>query len=144
MKLYLLEAQQYLVDVMPTNADIWGFCNRWYLEGVKRSVPYHLQKGLSINILSLPYFLATKLEAHSDRGESLYISKDMEDVSLILHGNTRLALEIAKVDSELKNYLAEKLTPIKNLPPIELRRFCECYRVDIDRVQESLECFDNL
>lgn len=133
--------QGIIVDVMPTNADIWGFCNRWYLEGVKRSVPYQLPGGLSINILSLSYFLATKLEAHNDRGESLYISKDMEDVSLILNGSSRLPVEIKKVDPDLRNYLADNLRVLKELPAIDLRRFCECYRVDINRILASLDWF---
>ena len=56
-----------IVDVMPTKSDILGFTNRWYQPGFKNAIT-HILGEEQIKIFSLPYFLASKLEAFVDRG----------------------------------------------------------------------------
>jgi hypothetical protein len=56
------------VDVMPTQEEILGFSNRWYLPAIKDAVPVLLKGDLTIRLVTPPYFLATKIEAFKGRG----------------------------------------------------------------------------
>ena len=58
------------VDIMPTDERILGFSNRWYSEGIIYSIPYEIEKGMTIQILSIPYFIGCKLEALFNRGNA--------------------------------------------------------------------------
>lgn len=58
-----------IVDVMPSDASILGYANRWYVEGLALAVPFELPNGRAIRIFKPAFFLATKLEAFSGRGE---------------------------------------------------------------------------
>ncbi len=55
------------IDVMPTDEKILGFANQWYSEAIKNAIKISLSKGLEINIVTAPYFLATKIEAFYSR-----------------------------------------------------------------------------
>ncbi len=72
------------VDVMSTKEVGWAPANPWFGPGFK-----YLQKqqieDKTINILSLAYFLATKLTAFHDRGaKDARTSHDLEDITYIL------------------------------------------------------------
>ncbi|MBX2842894.1 MAG: hypothetical protein KTR26_14080, partial [Flammeovirgaceae bacterium] len=56
------------VDVMPTDEKILGFSNKWYKEGIASKVERKLPNGLTIYIFPVAYFLASKFEAHKNRG----------------------------------------------------------------------------
>ena len=56
------------VDFMPDDAEILGFTNRWYAEGIETAVPAMLDEALEIRHLTPPLFVATKLEAYRGRG----------------------------------------------------------------------------
>ncbi|AII54256.1 hypothetical protein N008_20000 [Hymenobacter sp. APR13] len=60
--------QGMTVDVMPTEPEILGFSNPWYPAGFAHATIYRLPNGLEIRILSVVYFVATKLVALRDRG----------------------------------------------------------------------------
>ena len=51
------------VDVMPTQEDILGFSNRWYLPAIETANYVEIEKELAIKLVTPPYFLATKIEA---------------------------------------------------------------------------------
>ncbi|OHD69975.1 MAG: hypothetical protein A2W19_02870 [Spirochaetes bacterium RBG_16_49_21] len=73
------------VDVMPINEQILGFSNRWYPEGIRNATIASLPSGRGISILSLPYFVATKLEAFKNRGGGDFrMSHDIEDIVIVL------------------------------------------------------------
>jgi len=55
---------------MPTNDPSIGFKNIWYPDGFAEAIGYQLDEQNTIKILSPPYFLATKLEAHKGRGKN--------------------------------------------------------------------------
>lgn len=74
------------VDVMPTSENILGFSNKWYPVAFANSILAPLSDGPSIRIFSAPYFLATKLDAFSDRGDNDgRLSSDFEDVVHVLN-----------------------------------------------------------
>jgi hypothetical protein len=56
------------VDLMPTSETVLGFSNPWYGEASRSATRHILPSGISINLISAPAFLATKLEAFDSRG----------------------------------------------------------------------------
>ena len=95
------------VDVMPTQEDILGFSNHWYLPAIENANYVQLEKGLAIKLVTPPYFLATKIEAFKGRGEGDYMaSHDMEDIITVLDGRREIVDEIKSSSDELKTFLS--------------------------------------
>lgn len=87
---------QVMFDLMPVDASILGFSNRWYGEAVATAQPYRLSNGLQIRLVSAPAFVATKLEAFADRGRGDFLaSHDLEDVLNVIDGRPELPDELA-------------------------------------------------
>lgn len=97
------------VDLMPTDASVLGFANRWYPLAVKTAQDLTLSTGVTIRLISAPAFLATKFEAFRDRGRGDYLgSHDLEDVINVLDGRLELVDEIVAAEPELRRYLVEQ------------------------------------
>jgi len=95
------------VDVMPTQEDILGFSNHWYLPAIENANYVQLEKELTIKLVTPPYFLATKIEAFKGRGGGDYMaSHDMEDIITVLDGRREIIDEIKSSSDELKNFLS--------------------------------------
>jgi hypothetical protein len=103
------------VDVMSPDGEIFGFTNQWYKEGVEKAV--QLKSPLpEVKILSLPYFLATKMEAFLGRGHGDYQgSPDMEDIISVLetHQKDKMEISLKNTSDELKSYLDVHLNHLK-------------------------------
>lgn len=96
------------VDVMPTDEKILGFTNRWYSPAIKGATEMELPGGMTILMVTAPYFLATKIEAFYGRGNGdCMASHDMEDIIALLDGRPEIIDEIRSSPSELRGYLAE-------------------------------------
>ncbi len=105
------------VDLMPTEASILGFSNRWYPLAVATAEVVTLPSGAEIRLITAPLFVATKFEAFADRGaEDLLGSHDMEDIIGLVEGRPELPVDIAAAISELKIYLAEKCSALLAMP----------------------------
>ena len=84
-----------IVDVMPTDDNILGFSNRWYLPAINNSVTIELEPNLEIQIVTAPYFLGTKLDAFFGRGRGDYLaSHDMEDIINFINGRVEILEDI--------------------------------------------------
>lgn len=95
------------VDVMPTQEDILGFSNRWYLPAIQEASRLEIEKDLAIQLVSPPYFLATKIEAFKGRGGGDYMaSHDMEDIITVLDGRPGVGSEIRRSSDDLKDFLS--------------------------------------
>ena len=95
------------VDVMPTQEDILGFSNHWYLPAIENANYVQLEKELAIKLVTPPYFLATKIEAFKGRGKGDYMaSHDMEDIITVLDGRREIVDEIKSSSDELKTFLS--------------------------------------
>ena len=104
-----------LVDIMPTDKKILGFSNRWYQNAILYSIKKKLSAKIEIKIISAPYFLATKLEAFSDRGKNDYLtSHDLEDVIAVIDGRSEIVADIKNSNIEVKNYIAQKFSILLN------------------------------
>ncbi|OGP85145.1 MAG: hypothetical protein A2V87_01890 [Deltaproteobacteria bacterium RBG_16_58_17] len=75
---------------------------------IKNAESVELEKGLTIQLVSPPYFLATKVEAFKGRGGGDYMdSHDMEDIITVLDGRPEIISEIRSSSEELKPFLAD-------------------------------------
>ncbi|WP_291432271.1 hypothetical protein [Deinococcus sp.] len=97
-----------ILDVMPTDEQVLGFSNPWYLPAMEHAETLNLADGLQVRTITAPYFLATKLVAFEGRGEGEYgFSHDISDVVSVLDGRPELVDEVRQSDRELKAFLAQ-------------------------------------
>jgi hypothetical protein len=97
-----------ILDVMPLNQEVLGFTNRWYRDALEASQSVILPNEISIQVITAPYFLGTKMEAFRNRGmHDFYESRDLEDFLAVLDGRDSLLREIDLTPTELRVYLAE-------------------------------------
>ncbi len=100
-----------VLDVMPIDAEVLGFGNRWYAEGVVTAGTLTLPSGAWIRVLRPPWLVATKLEAYEGRGrDDPMSSADFEDVVRLVDGREELRAEIAEAPEALRHYVATGLS----------------------------------
>lgn len=98
-----------MVDIMPIEEDILGFSNRWYPAAIKNSSKYSLDENTTINLISRPCFLATKMEAFQGRGDGDFImSHDIEDIINLIDGCPELSNDIQSSTTTLKKFLVQR------------------------------------
>uniref|UniRef100_A0A831U276 Uncharacterized protein n=1 Tax=Geobacter metallireducens TaxID=28232 RepID=A0A831U276_GEOME len=98
-----------VVDVMPTDAEILGFSNQWYLPAVRSAISMEIEPGLEILVATAPFFLATKIEAFHGRGGGDFMaSHDIEDIVALLDGRREIVEEVRNAPEELRIYLSEQ------------------------------------
>lgn len=111
-----------------TDERILGFSNRWYRPAMHASQNVEIADGLSIRMISAPYFVATKLEAFFGRGRGDYLaSADLEDFLAIVDGRQELTAEIAAAAPDLRRYLSEKINGL-----LAIERFLDAVSAHID------------
>lgn len=105
--------EDLLVDVMSTQAVGWAPSNRWFASGFNKAITVRLE-DIEVQVLPLPYFLASKMDAFFDRGmEDLYASHDLEDIVYIFNYSMGLVEQILNADSdEVKTYLVDSIKKI--------------------------------
>jgi predicted nucleotidyltransferase len=101
------KVQGVIVDVMPTDASVIGFSNRWYADGFKFAKIIQLD-DLPIKIFTLPFFIASKIEAFKNRGQNNYLfSSDFEDIVYVLENNSNIASLMLESPQDVKQYLKQ-------------------------------------
>lgn len=97
------------VDVMPTDEGVLGFSNRWYPDGIAHAESRVLPDGQTVAIFSLPYFLASKIEAFLGRGkDDFYGSSDLEDIVTLIDRAEDLREKVLAAPKDVQNYIGEK------------------------------------
>lgn len=100
------KCQGIIVDIMSTSDDSIGGENIWYPDGLKHAIDHQVDDTCLIKILHPVYFLATKIEAFKDRGQSNGLgSKDFEDIVYILENRATIWEELDAADEKVKTYL---------------------------------------
>lgn len=100
------------VDVMPTDASVLGFTNPWYTGAIASATEHDLD-GITIRVVSAPYFLATKFAAFRDRGESDYAgSHDLEDILAVIDGRPNVVDEVVNADADVRALIVEEATEL--------------------------------
>ncbi len=96
-----------IIDIMPTDAKILGFSNRWYVQAIRHSEIVRVDDDLEIRLVTAPFFLATKIEAFFGRGKSDFLSShDIEDIISIINGRKELIGEVSRSSPELRSFLS--------------------------------------
>lgn len=104
---------ELILDLMPADETILGFANRWYQDALVRAQTTVLPSNRALQVISPPYFLATKLEAFHGRGQGDYwTSHDMEDIISVIDGRAEIVAEVAQTDGSLRKYLQQQFSAI--------------------------------
>jgi predicted nucleotidyltransferase len=98
-----------IVDVMPTTEVLGHSVNRWYANAVKVAEVRTLPSGEAINVITAPYFIATKLESFNSRGGGDYMHHDMEDVLTVVDGREELLAELASAPVEVRDFIQDEM-----------------------------------
>jgi hypothetical protein len=105
------------VDLMPMDAAVLGFANRWYPLVMQTASDAVLPSGLTIRMIGAPAFIATKFEAFRDRGKGDVLgSHDLEDIINVIDGRPELLAEIAVADPVLRQYLGTQCRLLLSAP----------------------------
>lgn len=104
-----LTSDDIAVDVMPTDASLLGFSNRWYPLILEHPQAYSLAEDLSILIPTAPLYLAAKWEAFLGRGANDPASTDLEDVIMVVAGRPEIVAEVAESPSKVRVWLAGQM-----------------------------------
>jgi len=100
------------VDVMATQPVGWAPGNFWFAAGFN-SAKTILIEDVSIKILQLPFYLATKFSAFYERGGvDPRTSHDFEDIVYILNHTSNIREHILNSEKEVKVFLKEAFLKI--------------------------------
>jgi hypothetical protein len=100
------------VDIMPTDESILKFSNRWYKEGFLHAQDYKLSDEITIKILPVAYFIASKLEAffspYRQYSLDMYASHDFEDIIYVLDNCPEVVVAVKDSNISLQTYISDK------------------------------------
>ncbi|MCK4663237.1 MAG: hypothetical protein KAT68_10250 [Bacteroidales bacterium] len=95
-----------VVDIMPTDENILGFSNIWYIDGILNSQLINLPNGIDIKIFTIPYFLASKIEAFNARSKGDFrTSSDFEDIIYLLDSRISIKEDLIHANEKVKSYI---------------------------------------
>lgn len=101
---------ELLVDLMPSDASILGFDNRWQAPALEHAKTLALPSGTEIRAIPPPFLIATKLEAWNGRGNGDHLrSHDLEDLIGLVDGRAEILEEVGDAPSELRSFIAEEI-----------------------------------
>ena len=135
------------VDFIPVNPDILGFSNIWYKEGVASKISIVLPEGISIFILPVAYFLATKFEAMRNRGGSdIRGSYDWEDIVYVFANCGKVLQNFRQCKNvNLIEYLQKEVFNLLNNNNIrEIIYSALPYNADEESVDEIVRLMNNI
>ncbi len=106
---------ELIVDFMPDDEAVLGYSNRWYAEAMDTAKLYQLTPSITINLITPPYFVATKLEAYNGRGNDDPMgSRDIEDILCLFDGREELLNELKETPQILRDYITKQITLLLN------------------------------
>lgn len=108
------------VDIMPIDASVLGFSNRWYGEALATSARFPIDATTTINVMTPLLFVATKIEAFIDPGRTnsgdYLASHDIEDMLTVLIGIPEIVDQIANGRREVHTFIRSKLRSFLDRP----------------------------
>jgi predicted nucleotidyltransferase len=114
------QVQGITVDVMPTDPSVLGFSNRWYADGFHNAMLYDLDGMATIQLFTLPYFVASMWEACKGRGgEDLRWSTDFEDIIFVLDQVADAEEQLKQAPEDLRAYFRAEFREMLNRPDID-------------------------
>ncbi len=107
--------EETVLDVMPLDEKVLGFTNRWYKPAIEAAKEHEILPGMTIKVISSPYFCATKLEAFDGRGADDYLaSHDLEDIITVIDGRAEIIEEISRAPEDVRDYISGKIRGLLN------------------------------
>jgi predicted nucleotidyltransferase len=104
-----------VLDVMPLDEKVLGFTNIWYQPAINEAEEHEILPGMTIKVISPPYFCATKLEAFDGRGAGDYLaSHDLEDIITVIDGRAEIIKEISGTPEDVRDYISGKIRGLLN------------------------------
>jgi hypothetical protein len=106
-----------ILDVMPLDASILGFSNRWYPDALRTATNVRLPGGSTLRAITAPYFMGTKIEAFRGRGrEDYFASHDLEDFIAVVDGRAALLEEIESSQADIRMFVGEAVRQLLTEP----------------------------
>lgn len=138
--------QDIKVDVMPTDMNVLGFNNQWYQAGVGNKIPKTLPNGTKIFVFSPEYYLASKFDAHNDRGgNDLRQSHDFEDIIYVLDNCSSIFEAVRSADEDVIDYFKVECDRLlRNIGITEGIESALPYGSDQDRVRMIIALITNI
>jgi predicted nucleotidyltransferase len=110
-----------VLDVMPLDEKVLGFTNKWYEPAIEAAEEREILPGMTIKVISSPYFCATKFEAFEGRGSDDYLaSHDLEDIITVIDGRAEIIDEISRTPEDVREYISGKVAGL-----LETRQFLD-------------------
>lgn len=103
------------IDIMPVEDSAIGKTNSWYKPGLNYVQKVNVETE-EIQILTAPYFLATKFEAFSNRGKDYRLSHDFEDIIYIIDNRINIVAEILNADNKVQQFLISEFKKVMANP----------------------------
>ncbi len=100
---------ELIIDVMPSDAKVLGFTNRWYELTAKMPATTKLPSGITMRHITAPLLIATKIESFYGRGNGDYLHHDIEDIVNLVDGRPELLVEIQEAPLNLREYIEEEI-----------------------------------
>jgi predicted nucleotidyltransferase len=95
-------------DLLPLKGEILGFENSWYREAFATATPCQITETVTIRVVTPVYFLATKLEAFTNRGNKDYLgSSDLEDIIAVINGREEIIDEIKNAPDNVRKFISQ-------------------------------------
>ncbi|HAU1603262.1 TPA: hypothetical protein JBJ19_00020 [Legionella pneumophila] len=98
----------FMIDVMYMDGALQGINSNWYQAGFDNAIEIQI-KDKKIKILNAVYFIATKLEAFTDRAyknNDYWDCKDLEDIINVINGRPELLVEIMNSPKDVVQFIS--------------------------------------
>lgn len=129
------------VDFMPIEEEVLGYSNKWFKEGIESAINVEIE-NTEVRIFTLEHFLAAKFQAFFERGKTgdIRFSQDLEDLTELFDGATKIEEKIAGSSDEVKEYIQSSIKElIKDKKTIEEAMYGFLGYDDIGLKQKRLE-----
>ena len=93
---------------MYTDGSLQGINSNWYQPGFENAIDIKLEDK-NIKILNAVYFIATKLEAFTDRAYNIndyWDCKDLEDIINVINGRPELINELVNSPADVTKFIS--------------------------------------
>lgn len=141
-----MKLNELRVDIMPDDESILGFSNQWYKAAMENALPFVRHEEIAIRLVSLVYFIATKLEAWLGRGKGdALTSRDIEDIINLIDGREELLDEVIIAPASVKNYIGKQLKVLLEDINFEYAVSSQCWnsphreQVIFERIEEMVQ-----
>lgn len=133
------------VDVMPMSENALLFGNPWYMPGYSKRIPYTLPSGKTIYILSVGYYIASKINALLLRGGNDWRgAKDFEDIVYVLNYCTDVIDKFKTEDTDVQSFVSKQFAAMLIRRNLKEETECAMPSVETERIDTVMEIMNRL